>query len=271
MKPPALLLLLLVALPLATAQKSDVGDRKRFPILVDMMTHEIGFCYQAHLDFGEEGDRDTRNASGIRVLENGKELGPRAALHADIRAKGQGRYSHWVRQTLYFSASDNSDPRTNGRTYEVVSLNPASALGGLKEIGGEPKKHVEVVTSSDHEYAITLGGTLDMDNTMTRSHGGITVAFQPNLSLTIENTGKSPVLWPRLIANGRGNWGTLDSLVNEFCQGAETDQERALFIWQAARENRYHCLPLFADDEFHDPVKMFKRSQFQEVSPVDLS
>lgn len=31
---------------------------------------------------------------------------------------GAGRYSHWGR-TLYFSASDNSDPNKNGRCYEI--------------------------------------------------------------------------------------------------------------------------------------------------------
>ena len=37
-------------------------------------------------------------------------------LHADIRSLGGGRFSHWG-NNLFFSASDNTDPRTNGRTY----------------------------------------------------------------------------------------------------------------------------------------------------------
>ena len=36
------------------------------------------------------------------------------AFHADIAEKGSGRWSHW-RGGVYFSASDNSDPRSNGR------------------------------------------------------------------------------------------------------------------------------------------------------------
>lgn len=239
------------------AQSAEPAGPKRFPLASDTMTHETGFCYQAHLDFGEDGDSTTRNSSGIRLLEDGKELGPGRSIHADIRAQGKGRYSHWTRYVLYFSASDNSDPRTNGRKYEVYSVNPASALGGLQEKGDPPKQHVEVITSSTHEYRITLGGALDMENTLTRSHGGITVAFQPNLQLTIANTGDTPVRWPRLVANGVRDWSTFDRLLEDFTRGATNDQEKAFFIWESMRQNRYHCLPLFPDDEFHDPVRMF--------------
>jgi len=41
------------------------------------------------------------------------------AIHGDIAKQGNGRYSHWG-NSLVFSASDNSDPNTNGRSYWVV-------------------------------------------------------------------------------------------------------------------------------------------------------
>lgn len=66
------------------------------------------------------GDADGHQASPTLVLEDGRVLGPGHALHDDIRRRGGGRYSHWGRQ-LYLSASDNSDPRGNGRVYTVVS------------------------------------------------------------------------------------------------------------------------------------------------------
>jgi hypothetical protein len=65
--------------------------------------------------------------STLQLFENGKELGPAHAQHADIRGIGQGRWSHWGsygNRVLYMSTSDNSDPRTNGRTYTVKQ--PAS-------------------------------------------------------------------------------------------------------------------------------------------------
>jgi hypothetical protein len=52
------------------------------------------------------------------VTENGTPLGPSNAQHADIREKGRGHFSFW-HESIYFSASDNTDPRTNGRRYAI--------------------------------------------------------------------------------------------------------------------------------------------------------
>ena len=46
--------------------------------------------------------------------------------HVEIREKGSGRYSHWGTH-LWFSASDSTDPRINGKTYSIsarTSVNP---------------------------------------------------------------------------------------------------------------------------------------------------
>lgn len=84
-------------------------------------------------------------ASSLRVFEDGRELGPAHSRHQDIRSEGKGRFSHWG-SNLYLSASDNTDPRTNGRTYtytvtsgsagkpsqsptEIPSDNPGNVLG----------------------------------------------------------------------------------------------------------------------------------------------
>lgn len=54
--------------------------------------------------------------SRLRVLENGNWLPFANAPLPALRAYAHGRYQHWEDQ-LYFSAPDNSDPNTNGRTY----------------------------------------------------------------------------------------------------------------------------------------------------------
>ncbi len=234
------------------------GDEvRRYPIPAKCMQAESGDCYIASMDFGEEGDRETGGKSGLVLFEDGKPLGPARSVHEDIRKKGGGRYSHWTRRTVYLSASDNTDPRSNGRKYEVGSTNAKSELADRTELPSTPKRHVEVIRSSQHEYSLRLGGKLDFENSHSRHNGGFAVAFQPNVSLTIANTGDRAVLWPKLVANGERDWSTYDRLLEDFTRGATNDQERALFIWQAARENRYHRLPLFPDNEFHDPVKVF--------------
>ncbi len=59
------------------------------------------------------------------VLELGVPLGPGNSVHDDIRKGGGGRYSFWG-DNIYLSASDNSDPRRNGRPYEAWGPGPYS-------------------------------------------------------------------------------------------------------------------------------------------------
>ncbi|MBI2302833.1 MAG: hypothetical protein HYU66_28335 [Armatimonadetes bacterium] len=81
--------------------------------------HEFGFLYQGSLAHGSPSDVGG-GRSELVLLEDGKPLGPAHSSHADIRKLGEGRWSHWGSNMVWFSASDNSDPRTNGREYKVV-------------------------------------------------------------------------------------------------------------------------------------------------------
>lgn len=75
------------------------------------------YAYNYALDHGSPSDRGSR--SQLMLLEDGKPLIPHSA-HVDIIFQGMGRFSHWGARGLVFSTSDNTDPRTNGRTYKVV-------------------------------------------------------------------------------------------------------------------------------------------------------
>ncbi|GMV50669.1 MAG: LEPR-XLL domain-containing protein [Nitrospirales bacterium] len=78
---------------------------------------DSGYRYRVRQDFGTQSDSSAApTVSVLRIYENGVELGPAHSRHDDIATKGQGRFSHWV-DNLYFSASDNSNPLTNGRSY----------------------------------------------------------------------------------------------------------------------------------------------------------
>ena len=112
----------------STARSADAP--KRYPVPVECMHAEQGHCFIASMDFGEEGDKYSGNKSMLMLFEDGKRLGAARSAHAEIRKQGQGRFSHWTRAGLYFSASDNSDPRSNGRKYEVASPNPRSPRTG---------------------------------------------------------------------------------------------------------------------------------------------
>lgn len=66
----------------------------------------------------------------VTVLEDNQILGPSVPSHALIRRWGEGGFNLWYNPgaghergaaQIYFSTSDNSDPRTNGRTYTLVN------------------------------------------------------------------------------------------------------------------------------------------------------
>lgn len=56
--------------------------------------------------------------STLRVWEDGQLLGPAHQPHTEIRSLGRGRLSHWGNYVV-FSTSDNTNPLTNGRKYEI--------------------------------------------------------------------------------------------------------------------------------------------------------
>lgn len=254
--PPRLCRLLMAALLTLPLPAAAEGLR-RVTIPPDAIRHEDGHCFVADLDFGEEGDSDPANHSGLLLFEDGVPLGPAQSPHADIRSLGGGRYSHWTRVYLYFSTSDGSDPRTNERLYEVASTNPHSLLPGLPDLPTTPREHAENADAARHEYVITMNGTLDMENTRIVSTANCRVGFQPNLELEIANIGDTPVVNPRVVVNDRGDWRDRASLAREWTRGASTDQEKALLLWQNMRQHTYHHDPLFESDVQHDPVLLF--------------
>ncbi len=90
---------------------------------------ETGRCWIALIP---EGFRAAAAGRGEPVLlhEDGAPLPRPDAVHDEIRAHGEGRYSVWGRN-LYFSSSDGSDPVTNGRRYELRCGDLAAPLAGL--------------------------------------------------------------------------------------------------------------------------------------------
>ena len=83
-----------------------------------------GYEFQANLPTeivgsGVCSDQVGRGMSPVVLLEDGRELGPAHAFRAELQRSGKGAFLHWG-AVLYFSSSDNSDPRTNGRTYQVA-------------------------------------------------------------------------------------------------------------------------------------------------------
>jgi hypothetical protein len=94
---------------------------------VDGAAHWISMSGVTRLPYWLAGDTPAADRrSRLRLFEDGVPLGPAHTLHATIAREGHGRYSHW-QGGLVLSSSDGSDPRSNGRRYEVEaprSLHP---------------------------------------------------------------------------------------------------------------------------------------------------
>lgn len=75
--------------------------------------HESGHCYLVQIpeSFVKLAGESLKDAE---LLENGVPLPFPTMLHDDIRKLGEGRYSVWG-HSLYFSTSDNSDPKASGK------------------------------------------------------------------------------------------------------------------------------------------------------------
>jgi glycosyltransferase involved in cell wall biosynthesis len=94
-----------------------------------------GFCYIValrHLASCADTDGEPR-CSRLQLFENDLPLGPAHRPHHEIGAVGGGRFSHWG-GNLCFSASDNSDPNTNGCRYSFSLEGPAQYIRVRDEV-----------------------------------------------------------------------------------------------------------------------------------------
>ena len=80
-----------------------------------------GFAYKAAApSLSSLSDTETELFRSPTLLcENKMILGPPHSFHADIVKDGWGRFSHYG-DGVVFSASDNSNPNSNGRQYTIV-------------------------------------------------------------------------------------------------------------------------------------------------------
>lgn len=111
-----------------------------------------GYSYYIGQDLQTTGDSNNQpTVSTIRIFEDGKEIGPAHSLHNDIRKNGAGRFSHW-NSGIYLSASDNSNPKTNGRTYTYTNSTTATTTTTTTTTSSGVAVNVSAA-SSDGGYA----------------------------------------------------------------------------------------------------------------------
>lgn len=149
------------------------------PLAVNAATQKQGTYGYLVVSGVPQKNADTltnKNSSTLRLFElwpdgSAKELRPAHSLNSNIRALGGGRFSHWhdtnISSYILFSASDATDPRSNGRSYLAVQPSAAATgdrIGSIYDsqtntrkyyLGTSDPQHRTVVISnpSNHTYA----------------------------------------------------------------------------------------------------------------------
>ncbi len=153
------------------------------------------------------------------------------------------------------------------RRIVTFCLTACAATQAVAAVVGQPKKpyqdrpddkpcrHLESVQQSPWTYEIEFRGTVD--GTMTRmpiGYAAFVQGWQPNRSVLIENVGQTDVHNPRIVANGKRNWHTLQDVVAEAARGYTTPADRARAIWEHQRRQRFHACTW--DAECNDVLKV---------------
>lgn len=110
--------LLLAVATAAASLLASFGLQQQRELTIATVSHGGGHMYMVPLaDLAHLADKnDSPSRSSMQLFENERPVGPAHSMHADIVTSGNGRFSHYDRY-LYFSASDNTDVRSNGRSY----------------------------------------------------------------------------------------------------------------------------------------------------------
>jgi lysophospholipase L1-like esterase len=95
----------LLAFPPGPLPATDVPLARPF-------AHHRGFAYLAPMV------ENRGNGSELRLIEDGRELGPAGSIPDNVANQGGGSFLEW-KGMICFSASDSSDPNENGRVYAI--------------------------------------------------------------------------------------------------------------------------------------------------------
>jgi len=151
-----------------------------------------GYAYKTTYPLSKSGDSNTApTGSTLRLFENGVELSPPHSLHADIRNLGKGRFSHWSTD-LYFSASDNTNPATNGRKYTYTFDGSVSGTTTIAPVATTTTTTTTAGSATKTGITSALMGYAMYNGTTTGGAGGATVTVSTLAGLKTALSGSTP-------------------------------------------------------------------------------
>jgi len=122
------------------------------------------------------------------------------------------------------------------------------------QCGSIPKSQVEIIDSTRQSYSIRMGGKIDGE--MTRDPMGYWAYdqyWEPNVSVTLENLGDTPIVNPWIQRAGAPDTRSLKSIVESLVKPGMSDKEKARRLWEYDIQSRFHATT--QDDEVADEVK----------------
>ncbi len=139
---------------------------------VSSLIQDGGYAYRINKTFGTPADiASAKTRSKLRFFENGVEIGPAHTMHSDIRVSGAGRFSHWsaadgTGESVRFSATDNSNPSKNGRSYAycIDSSTDGTAGSGTTGDTEAPSVPVNITATATSSSQINLSWAAAVDN-----------------------------------------------------------------------------------------------------------
>ncbi|QDT42289.1 hypothetical protein Pan241w_23720 [Gimesia alba] len=207
-------------------QSTVKAETIRELITPDAMSHEQGSCYVARLVIPRNADRKSK--SNCVLLEDGKPLSHPHARHQLIREQGRGHYSHWTPTTLYFSSSDASNPKTNGKKYELVNQ--------------------ESYTEQQSSFVLSAAqSSIQFPTVPDRQIQPLKLIWQ-----NLDPQNKIALHWKR---KGTPDLTSQKAMLASILTPGMKEEEKALAIWKFLVDWRYHFTPAEQGDELHDPVK----------------
>ncbi len=220
------------------------AELNRVSLKVDLQGHDGAYIYRAR-----------------RVAGPYEEVGvARSDTYVDTADLEAGK-------TYYYRSAPWLNPWYYPEPADLSAIRPIKA-----QIPRAPKEKRLTLTRKRQTFTLRLGGQLDENNTVTKGpeeycpgpghmNPPYDQIFEPNLYVAIENTGDTDVENPRVVANGRRDWFSIEAMAREILQRAggrrASEGEKALAVWQFLVDEVYDSRAgLSWRDSFADPVKL---------------
>ena len=217
---------------------------------------------------------DLAGRPGARIYRSRRAAGP----YEEVGVAFEETYDDTAHlepgKTCYYLAAEWRAPSLIPETNSLKGADPLRVA-----VPRAQKERSSVLTEKREEFTISMGGNLDESNTVTvgpevycpgpnSSMPPYDQVFEPNQYVVIENLGETDVENPWVVANGRRDWWSAETMMNEIAGiaggGRLDDRDKMMAIWKFVVDELYDSrIGLSWFDRTSDPVRLFNVYGFE--------